>query len=729
MIRLPSLMRKLIFFKKNISFLFAQPGPSYSDSERPAREPGLSARGANSGTGTPHTARSLALLSARGDRSSEPGAAVGDDAVAAGDDGGGGATVLRMGRFTVTSRLPTRACPPEQHLRRLQMLRILTRDPALLPLLTDPPAPVPLLTAVLAHYTHAHVSHPRPHPFTLDILNALASVFKRVLATPPAAGLVPALPHVPLALLVSHGNSLELVKGGLLALLNLCDSAVGRRAVFAAADADTEDAAGALTDRGDGSGTRRRASSGRAFGSPPPVGPAADGKLMLQGPESASAAPPKLHIDTAAAATAAATSDPFGWGSTAEWLPPALLRAALTLSGHAGALAAQLLAVAVNARTGRGKVIAAGGVGAVLAWLHRARGAEAAPVLAVLAGLCRDRGARAEIRELGGVNVVLRLLNEAASDQGDSGSSSDSDSDSDDNDDDKNNTKNNNNNNENSDIGSQVSGGGDGKQPAAGEGHAADAAGHLVVPASANAEQLSASVASTSSSLSTSSVGSDPPTTVELPPRADARADVAAAVAIVARRASDDALGSDLDALRADAEYLVALLDVIANASIDDENAYQIRCLNGVHDIGQLLVSPRWLAQSARLAADRNSAAQRLSDAEGGGRDALGDGFVLFIFFFDGRRTHTIPPPLYCLFFFFFFFLAVGPPVQAYALRALRFLFSLERNRRLFKRLFPPSLFASFIDVGHYVFEAAAYVGTVAILGALETESPGCVSI
>ncbi|XP_020566119.1 serine/threonine-protein kinase Nek10 isoform X3 [Oryzias latipes] len=46
---------------------------------------------------------------------------------------------------------------------------------------------------------------------------------------------------------------------------------------------------------------------------------------------------------------------------------------------------------------------------------------------------------------------------------------------------------------------------------------------------------------------------------------------------------------------------------------------------------------------------------------------------------------------------------------QCYAFRTLRFLFSMERNRPLFKRLFPTDLFEMFIDVGHYVRDLAAY--------------------
>ncbi|XP_076868528.1 serine/threonine-protein kinase Nek10 isoform X2 [Brachyhypopomus gauderio] len=47
--------------------------------------------------------------------------------------------------------------------------------------------------------------------------------------------------------------------------------------------------------------------------------------------------------------------------------------------------------------------------------------------------------------------------------------------------------------------------------------------------------------------------------------------------------------------------------------------------------------------------------------------------------------------------------------LQCYAFRALRFLFSIKRNRHVFKRLFPPELFEMFIDIGHYVRDITAY--------------------
>ncbi|ELK38073.1 Serine/threonine-protein kinase Nek10 [Myotis davidii] len=57
--------------------------------------------------------------------------------------------------------------------------------------------------------------------------------------------------------------------------------------------------------------------------------------------------------------------------------------------------------------------------------------------------------------------------------------------------------------------------------------------------------------------------------------------------------------------------------------------------------------------------------------------------------------------------------------VQCYAFRALRFLFSMERNRPLFKRLFPTDLFEIFIDIGHYVRDISAYEELVSRLNLL----------
>ncbi|XP_070565235.1 serine/threonine-protein kinase Nek10-like [Ptychodera flava] len=60
--------------------------------------------------------------------------------------------------------------------------------------------------------------------------------------------------------------------------------------------------------------------------------------------------------------------------------------------------------------------------------------------------------------------------------------------------------------------------------------------------------------------------------------------------------------------------------------------------------------------------------------------------------------------------------------LQKNAFRALRFLFSMERNRQLFKRLFPPDLFEKFIDIGHYVRDIKKYDELVNKLNSLSAE-------
>ncbi|OPJ82039.1 serine/threonine-protein kinase Nek10 [Patagioenas fasciata monilis] len=60
--------------------------------------------------------------------------------------------------------------------------------------------------------------------------------------------------------------------------------------------------------------------------------------------------------------------------------------------------------------------------------------------------------------------------------------------------------------------------------------------------------------------------------------------------------------------------------------------------------------------------------------------------------------------------------------LQCYAFRALRFLFSMERNRHIFKRLFPTDLFETFIDIGHYVRDISAYEELVTKLNLLKED-------
>ena len=54
--------------------------------------------------------------------------------------------------------------------------------------------------------------------------------------------------------------------------------------------------------------------------------------------------------------------------------------------------------------------------------------------------------------------------------------------------------------------------------------------------------------------------------------------------------------------------------------------------------------------------------------------------------------------------------------VLVHALRLLRFLYSTEKNRAVFKNLFPPDIFANFIDIGNYVYDINAYRPVVNVI-------------
>jgi len=48
--------------------------------------------------------------------------------------------------------------------------------------------------------------------------------------------------------------------------------------------------------------------------------------------------------------------------------------------------------------------------------------------------------------------------------------------------------------------------------------------------------------------------------------------------------------------------------------------------------------------------------------------------------------------------------------LQLHCLRCLRFMYSVEKNRKAFKMIFPPNIFGAFIDVGNYNKEFHAYI-------------------
>lgn len=140
--------------------------------------------------------------------------------------------------------------------------------------------------------------------------------------------------------------------------------------------------------------------------------------------------------------------------------------------------------------------------------------------------------------------------------------------------------------------------------------------------------------------------------------------------------------------------HVVVVLSLLARLAADNENAMLLRKANAVYVIGQFITAPAVAggAGVVRAALPTGSAAGEeglgSKREEGGERD-------------EWKR------------------------VQAAAFRALRCLFSTERIRRVFKRLFPPDMFCMFIDVGHYVHRLEAYSGLVEHLGKLTPEALG----
>jgi NIMA (never in mitosis gene a)-related kinase 10 len=57
--------------------------------------------------------------------------------------------------------------------------------------------------------------------------------------------------------------------------------------------------------------------------------------------------------------------------------------------------------------------------------------------------------------------------------------------------------------------------------------------------------------------------------------------------------------------------------------------------------------------------------------------------------------------------------------IQLNALQCVRFMYSVERNRKYFRKVFPPHIFASFIDIGNYIKEISPYQATLKIINSL----------
>jgi len=125
----------------------------------------------------------------------------------------------------------------------------------------------------------------------------------------------------------------------------------------------------------------------------------------------------------------------------------------------------------------------------------------------------------------------------------------------------------------------------------------------------------------------------------------------------------DEASGGGMSTVASPAVTCL-LCGALTKLASDDEGGAQIRQCNGVYLLGRLLT-------------DTHAASTSTSTSSS-----------------DGSANEG-PRPL--------------DEVQAHAFRAMRYLFSVERNRKVFKRLFPPALFAAFIDVGHYQSDVKMY--------------------
>ena len=115
---------------------------------------------------------------------------------------------------------------------------------------------------------------------------------------------------------------------------------------------------------------------------------------------------------------------------------------------------------------------------------------------------------------------------------------------------------------------------------------------------------------------------------------------------------------------------IIAGCDLLTQLAFDDDNSLHIRQMNGVHTLASVLL---------------HGCLRKSSIAE------------------QEPQEHF--------------------PPQVYVLRAMRFVFSLERNRKVFKRIFPtPALFEMFIEIGQYERDLKKYIPLARELSLLSPE-------
>ncbi|CAG9465206.1 unnamed protein product [Pedinophyceae sp. YPF-701] len=138
----------------------------------------------------------------------------------------------------------------------------------------------------------------------------------------------------------------------------------------------------------------------------------------------------------------------------------------------------------------------------------------------------------------------------------------------------------------------------------------------------------------------------------------------------------------------------------------DIDGAYQVRQNNGIYVLGWQLIDPLGVRVEAKAGA---APASVLGDGPAknpprDARKALEDMTVAAL-----ERYETLPPALS----------SRVDTVRAWVMRALRFMFSVERHRKVFKRLLPAGLFGSFIDIGNYEPDPRKYQPAVQAFNSL----------
>jgi NIMA (never in mitosis gene a)-related kinase len=121
-----------------------------------------------------------------------------------------------------------------------------------------------------------------------------------------------------------------------------------------------------------------------------------------------------------------------------------------------------------------------------------------------------------------------------------------------------------------------------------------------------------------------------------------------------------------------------SILTTLTNLSLNDSNNVKIR-LHGAHIIGKILM-------------ENCPALTKNSDSHK-------------VYIEDNSENTKIQHEL-----------------QLHCLRCLRFLYSMEKNRKAFKVIFPPNVFGEFIDVGNYNKDFQAYIPLLKRINKKSTE-------